>query len=161
MQCQWDKCGLTLFFRVHEMGAAHLTGCWQAVISRSFVPVRTHKQSSPSATNKRNVWRLLKGCPDRPHLLLRFYWYMEQQSKRISGNTAAPQQGQPREHVTKAPEQWKTGSEPMTAPQAAFLETLCREAGEPFDPKLTKAQASKKIQELKTGRPGMRPGTNL
>lgn len=40
----------------------------------------------------------------------------------------------------------------MTTAQANYLETLCREANEHFDEKLTKAQASKKIQELKTGR---------
>ena len=82
---------------------------------------------------------------------------MEQHANRVGGKTAEPQQGQPQTPVTKAPEQWKTGSEPMTAPQAAFLETLCREAGEPFEPKLTKAQASKRIQELKNGRTPMRP----
>jgi hypothetical protein len=42
----------------------------------------------------------------------------------------------------------------MTGPQASYLETLCREAGEGFDPSLSKAEASKKIGELqkKTGR---------
>jgi len=54
----------------------------------------------------------------------------------------------------KDPEDWKTGDEPMTGPQASYLETLAREAGEEFDPKLTKAEASKRIDELqaKTGR---------
>jgi len=47
-----------------------------------------------------------------------------------------------------------TGEEPMTGPQRSYLQTLCREAGEEFDPSLTKAEASKKIEELqaKTGR---------
>jgi DUF3072 family protein len=42
----------------------------------------------------------------------------------------------------------------MTGAQASYLETLCKEAGEPFDPNLTKAEASKRIEELqaKTGR---------
>lgn len=54
----------------------------------------------------------------------------------------------------KDPEEWTTGEEPMTGPQRSYLQTLCREAGEEFDPNLTKAAASKKIQELqaKTGR---------
>jgi hypothetical protein len=54
----------------------------------------------------------------------------------------------------KDPEEWTTGEEPMTGPQRSYLQTLCREAGEEFDPDLTKAAASKKIQELqaKTGR---------
>jgi hypothetical protein len=54
----------------------------------------------------------------------------------------------------KGPEEWTTGKEPMTGPQRSYLQTLCREAGEEFDPNLTKAAASKKIEELqaKTGR---------
>lgn len=52
------------------------------------------------------------------------------------------------------PEQWVTGDEPMTGPQQSYLQTLCQEAGEQFDPKLTKAQASQRIEELQatTGR---------
>lgn len=70
---------------------------------------------------------------------------MERQTNR--GETARQQ--------PSPPERWKTGNEPMTSAQAGYLETLCREANEPFDTSLTKAQASKKIQELKnkTGRP--------
>jgi hypothetical protein len=54
----------------------------------------------------------------------------------------------------KDPEDWTTGDEPMTGPQRSYLQTLCREAKEEFDETLTKAQASKKIDELqaKTGR---------
>ena len=54
----------------------------------------------------------------------------------------------------KDPEDWVTGDEPMTGPQASYLQTLCREAGEEFDDSLTKAQASERIDELqaKTGR---------
>ncbi len=54
----------------------------------------------------------------------------------------------------KDPDDWATGDEPMTGAQASYLETLSREAGEEFDPSTTKADASKKIDELqaKTGR---------
>ena len=54
----------------------------------------------------------------------------------------------------KDPEDWVTGDESMTGPQASYLETLSREAGEEFDPNLSKAEASKKIDELQqeTGR---------
>ena len=54
----------------------------------------------------------------------------------------------------KDPDQWVTGDESMTAPQASYLQTLAQEAGEPVDDDLTKAEASKKIDELqeKTGR---------
>jgi hypothetical protein len=54
----------------------------------------------------------------------------------------------------KDPENWTTGDERMTGAQASYLKTLCEEAGEPFDPELSKAEASKRIDELqeKTGR---------
>jgi hypothetical protein len=54
----------------------------------------------------------------------------------------------------KNPEDWVTGDETMTGPQASYLQTLAQEAGEEFDPSLTKAEASKKIDELQqeTGR---------
>jgi len=54
----------------------------------------------------------------------------------------------------KDPDQWTTGDEAMTGPQRSYLQTLCREAGEEFNESLTKAEASKKIDELrqKTGR---------
>jgi hypothetical protein len=54
----------------------------------------------------------------------------------------------------KDPDDWTTGEEPMTGPQRSYLQTLCREAGEEFNDKLTKAEASKKIDQLqaKTGR---------
>ena len=54
----------------------------------------------------------------------------------------------------KDPEDWTTGDEPMTGAQASYLKTLCEEAGEEFDDQLTKAEASKRIDELqeRTGR---------
>ncbi|MDP8958566.1 MAG: DUF3072 domain-containing protein [Actinomycetota bacterium] len=54
----------------------------------------------------------------------------------------------------KQPEDWVTGEEPMTGPQASYLKTLCQEAGVEFDPNLSKAEASKRIDELQesTGR---------
>ena len=48
------------------------------------------------------------------------------------------------------PEDWVTGDEPMTGPQASYLQTLCQEAGQEFDPRLTKAQASERIDQLQT-----------
>lgn len=58
----------------------------------------------------------------------------------------------------KDPENWTTGDEPMTGPQASYLETLAREAGVEVPEGLTKAEASKKIDELqrRTGRRGGR-----
>ena len=64
----------------------------------------------------------------------------------------------PKQHPTgnaeKDPEDWVTGGEPMTGAQASYLKTLSEEADEAFDPKLTKAEASEKIDTLQdqTGR---------
>ena len=57
-------------------------------------------------------------------------------------------------NAEKAPDDWTTGDESMTGAQASYLKTLCEEAGEQFDPNLTKANASKMIDALqgKTGR---------
>lgn len=58
------------------------------------------------------------------------------------------------DNTQKSPDEWVTGEEPMTGAQASYLRTLTQEANEPFDESLTKAQASKRIDELqqKTGR---------
>jgi len=47
-----------------------------------------------------------------------------------------------------------TGDEPATGPQKSYLQTLAREAGEEVPEDLTKADASRKIDELQeeTGR---------
>lgn len=57
-------------------------------------------------------------------------------------------------NTIKDPDQWKTGDEPMTGAQRSYLSTLASEAGEEVEEDLTKADASKKIDELqeKTGR---------
>lgn len=57
-------------------------------------------------------------------------------------------------NAEKDPENWVTGDEAMTGAQKSYLTTLCEEAGEQFDGSLTKAEASKRIDELqrKTGR---------
>jgi hypothetical protein len=57
-------------------------------------------------------------------------------------------------NTVKDPDNWTTGDETMTGAQASYLKTLCEEAGEAFDPALSKAEASKRIDALqrKTGR---------
>lgn len=57
-------------------------------------------------------------------------------------------------NAEKDPSEWVTGDEPMTGAQASYLKTLAEQAGESFDPSLSKADASKRIDELqeKTGR---------
>ena len=62
----------------------------------------------------------------------------------------------PVSNAEKKPENWTTGDEAMTGAQASYLKTLAEEAGEPeaFDPELSKADASIRIDALqeKTGR---------
>jgi hypothetical protein len=57
-------------------------------------------------------------------------------------------------NAEKDPDDWTTGAESMTGAQASYLKTLCEEAGEVFNPNLSKAEASKMIDTLqgKTGR---------
>ncbi|MEO3406004.1 DUF3072 domain-containing protein [Mucilaginibacter sp. CAU 1740] len=57
-------------------------------------------------------------------------------------------------NTIKDPDDWTTGDEKMTGAQESYLKTLSTEAGETFDENLTKAEASKRIEELqqKTGR---------
>jgi len=57
-------------------------------------------------------------------------------------------------NMQKDPDRWVTGDEPMTGAQRSYLHTLAEEAGEEVDNELTKAEASKKIDQLqeKTGR---------
>ena len=55
--------------------------------------------------------------------------------------------------LQREPDEWKTGDEPMTDAQRSYLETLCRETGEEFDDSLSKADASKRIDELRERSP--------
>ena len=54
----------------------------------------------------------------------------------------------------KDPSDWVTGDEPATGAQKSYLQTLAREAGEEVPEDLTKADASRRIDELQdeTGR---------
>jgi hypothetical protein len=56
----------------------------------------------------------------------------------------------------KDPAEWTTGDEPMTGPQESYLHTLAQEAGVEVPADLTKADASRLIDDLQeqTGRGG-------
>jgi hypothetical protein len=60
------------------------------------------------------------------------------------------------QNPVKDPDEWTTGDEPMTGPQASYLKTLLQQAGREgdFEPTLTKAEASRLIDQLQeeTGR---------
>ena len=83
--------------------------------------------------------------PVEPNPNSRCYLYMS--------TNRAPSDDQP-SNAIKDPDDWSTGDETMTGAQASYLKTLCDEAGEKFDQSLTKAEASKRIDELqeRTGR---------
>jgi hypothetical protein len=59
-----------------------------------------------------------------------------------------------RTNAEKDPSDWTTGDEPATGAQESYLNTLATEAHEDVPDDLTKAEASRKIDELqeKTGR---------
>jgi hypothetical protein len=67
---------------------------------------------------------------------------------------AEQRQQAPRENPEKEPDEWTTGDEPMTGPQRSYLHTLAQEAGKEIPENLTKAEASKLIDQLQqeTGR---------
>ena len=71
-----------------------------------------------------------------------------------SANTQADDQNIKGSNTVKDPDNWTTGDEPMTGAQQSYLKTLSEEAGVEVDVNLTKAEASKRIDELqhKTGR---------
>ncbi len=75
------------------------------------------------------------------------------QTKEDNTKNPAPED-QPLSNAIKNPDEWTTGDEAMTGAQQSYLKTLAAEAGETFDENLTKAEASKRIEELqqKTGR---------
>jgi hypothetical protein len=71
-------------------------------------------------------------------------------SDTMSDNTVP----NPPSNLEKDPDEWVTGEEPMTGAQQSYLTTLAQEANEPVPEGLTKAEASKRIEELqeRTGR---------
>jgi DUF3072 family protein len=55
--------------------------------------------------------------------------------------------------LQKDPDDWKTGDEPMTPAQRSYLDTLAQDTGESVEQNLTKAEASKMIDELRQRSP--------
>jgi hypothetical protein len=55
------------------------------------------------------------------------------------------------DNTQKNPDDWVSGADPMTGAQASYLKTLCEQAGTPelFENALTKAEASKLIDEMR------------
>ena len=77
---------------------------------------------------------------------------MKQNKNRAGGKVVNLED---KSNAIKNPDDWTTGDENPTGAQASYLNTLASEAGEEVNvDDLTKAEASKKIDELqhKTGR---------
>jgi len=70
----------------------------------------------------------------------------------MTDKQTAAQSGQ--SNTEKDPADWVTGDEPMTGAQRSYLKTLSEEAKVDFDETLSKAEASRRIDELQrvTGR---------
>jgi len=58
---------------------------------------------------------------------------------------------EPTDNTKKDPDEWVSGDDPMRGAQASYLKTLCEQAGTPeaFNENLTKAEASKMIDEMR------------
>ncbi len=67
-----------------------------------------------------------------------------------------PTTSDPTAAAEKDPDDWVTGEEPMTGPQASYLATLAHDTGSELPDTMTKSEASKLIDELqaKSGRVG-------
>lgn len=80
---------------------------------------------------------------------------MENEKKKPEDENALHQaDSNEQSNTQKDPDEWTTGDEPMTGAQKSYLKTLSDEAGVPYVEDLTKAAASKRIDELQqlTGR---------
>ncbi|MGB7975833.1 MAG: DUF3072 domain-containing protein [Roseiarcus sp.] len=64
----------------------------------------------------------------------------------------------PSSNTEKEPDDWVSGNDPMTGAQASYLKTLSEELHQPenFRPDLTKAEASKRIDALRSKRSSAR-----
>ena len=74
--------------------------------------------------------------------------------RRQSDGEINPKIGPANSNTEKEPDEWVSGGDPMTGAQASYLKTLSEELHEPdnFKPELTKAEASKRIDALKSKR---------
>ena len=79
---------------------------------------------------------------------------MQEESSVSEQPTTSGPTGEVPASAQKDPDNWTTGEEPMTGPQESYLQTLAHEAGEELPDGLSKAEASKKIDQLQseTGR---------
>lgn len=77
---------------------------------------------------------------------------MATQSQEFAVSDANPKlDPNPPTNTEKNPDDWVSGSDPMTGAQASYLKTLSEEVQQPeaFEPGLSKSEASKRIDDLK------------
>lgn len=69
----------------------------------------------------------------------------------MAGDTNPKRDEHPAGNAEKDPADWVSGDEPMTGAQTSYLKTLSEEMDQPdaFASDLTKAEASRRIDELK------------
>jgi hypothetical protein len=78
----------------------------------------------------------------------------EDRDAELDATPNIKQEQRPGSNTVKDPDDWVTGEEPATGAQRSYVQTLAEEAHEEIPGDLTKADASKRIDELreKTGR---------
>jgi hypothetical protein len=71
---------------------------------------------------------------------------------KIAANDNPKLDDNPPSNTEKNPDDWVSGDDPMTGAQASYLKTLCEQGGAPdaYEANLTKAEASRRIDALKT-----------
>ena len=74
-------------------------------------------------------------------------------TRTATDNAAADAADAADNQAAKYPDTWVTGDEPATASQHSYLETLATEAGAEVPEQLSKADASKLIDELQDKSP--------
>lgn len=70
-----------------------------------------------------------------------------------AADSPLPTTSEPTGNARKDPDEWVTADEPMTGAQASYLATLARDCGREVPQSLTKAEASKLIDELQSQSP--------
>jgi hypothetical protein len=79
---------------------------------------------------------------------------------RAAGTPGTMSANTPDSTPAKDPEEWTTGDEPATPAQTSYLETLADDSGTEVPPDLTKADASKLIDDLQDRSPRVAKGEN-
>jgi hypothetical protein len=76
---------------------------------------------------------------------------MDDERQQAASDVNPKRDPDPDSNTQKNPDDWVTGDEPMTGAQASYLKTLSEQKGDAaaFDPNLTKAEASKRIDAIK------------